>query len=116
MSKDIRRTVLNFFEEKGVYDLFGREPGKLTYNDVVDLTDRLLESEEFVDSKETKETIEGLQDDLDTANASSEDYYEKLNDAEYELGKLIDNLCESEYLAESGLVRKLKEIRADMEM
>lgn len=116
MSKDIRRTVLNFFEEKGVYDLFGREPGKLTYNDVVDLTDRLLESEEFVDSKETKETIEGLQDDLDTANASSEDYYEKLNDAEYELGKLINNLCESEYLAESGLVRKLKEIRADMEM
>lgn len=116
MSKNIRRTVLDFFEEKGIYDLFGREPGKLTYNDVVDLTDRLLESEEFVDSKETKETIEGLQDDLDTANASSEDYYEKLNDAEYELGKLINNLCESEYLAESGLVRTLKEIRADMEM
>jgi len=116
VSKDIRRTVLNFFEEKGVYDLFGREPGKLTYNDVVDLTNRLLESEEFVDSKETKETIEGLQDDLDTANASSEDYYGKLNDAEYELGVLIDSLCESEYLAQSGLVKKLKEIRADMEM
>ena len=116
LKKTVRQTVLDFFEEKGVYDLYGREPGKLTYNDVVDLTDRLLESEEFVDSKETKETIEGLQDDLDTANASSEDYYDKLNDAEYELGRLIDNLCESEYLANSGLVKKLKEIREDMEM
>ena len=116
MKKTVRQTVLDFLEEKEVYDLYGREPGKLTYNDVVDLTDRLLESEEFAYSDEAKETIEGLRDDLDTANASSEDYYDKLTDAEYELGKLIDNLCESEYLAESGLVRKLKEIREDMDM
>lgn len=116
MRKNVRQTVLDFFEEKKVYDLYGREPGKLTYNDVVDLTDRLLESEEFANSEEAKETIEGLQDDLDTANASSEDYYDKLNNAEYELGELIDSLCESEYLAQSGLVKKLKEIRADIEM
>ena len=116
MKKTVRQTVLDFFEEKGIYDLYGREPGKLTYNDVVDLTDRLFESEELAYSEETKETIEGLQDDLDTANVSSEDYYDKLTDAEYELGKLIDNLCESEYLEESGLVKKLKDIREDMDI
>ena len=116
MKKTVRQTVLDFFEEKGVYDLYGREPGKLTYNDVVDLTDRLLESEEFLDSDMAKETIEGLQDEVGMADASSEDYYDKLTEADYALKRLIDNLCESEYLEESGLVKKLKEIREDMDV
>ena len=116
MKKTVRQTVLDFFEEKGVYDLYGREPGKLTYNDVVDLTDRLLESEEFLDSEDAKETIEGLQDEVGMADASSEDYYNKLTDADYALKRLIDSLSESEYLEESGLVKKLKDIRDDLEV
>ena len=116
MKKTVRQTVLDFFEEKGVYDLYGREPGKLTYNDVVDLTDRLFESEEFLDSDMAKETIEGLQDEVGMADASSEDYYDKLTEADYALKRLIDDLCESEYLEESGLVKKLKDIRDDLEV
>lgn len=116
MKKNVRQTVLDFFEEKGIYDLYGREPGKLTYNDVVDLTDRLFESEEFLDSDMAKETIEGLQDEVGMADASSEDYYDKLTEADYALKRLIDSLCESEYLEESGLVKKLKDIRDDLEV
>ena len=116
MKKTVRQTVLDFFEEKGVYDLYGSEPGKLDYNDVVDLTNRLLESEEFLDSEDAKETIEGLQDEVGMADASSEDYYDKLTDADYALKRLIDSLSESEYLKESGLVKKLKEIREDMDV
>lgn len=116
MKKTVRQTVLDFLEEKGVYDLYGREPGKLTYNDVVDLTDRLFESEEFLDSDMAKETIEGLQDEVGMADASSEDYYDKLTEADYALKRLIDSLSESEYLEESGLVKKLKDIRDDLEV
>jgi hypothetical protein len=57
-----------------------------------------------------------LQDEVGMADASSEDYYDKLTEADYALKRLIDNLCESEYLEESGLVKKLKEIREDMDV
>lgn len=116
MRKTVRQTLIDFLEDKGLYDLYGREPGKLTYNDVVELTDRLFDSEEFVDSEETETTIEGLQDDVDMAQSESEEYYDKLNRADYELKKLIDSLSDSEYLYESRLVNKLKEIREDMDV
>lgn len=115
MKKTVRQTLLNFFEEKGAYDLYGREPGKLNYNDVVDLADRLFESEEFLDSEDAKEKIEELQDEIEMST-SSEDYYDKLIEADYALKRLIDDLSESEYLAESGLVKKLKRIREDMDV
>lgn len=116
MKKTVKQTVLDFLEEKGVYDLYGREPNKLTYSDVVDLTDRLFGAEEFLDSEMAKETIEGLEDEVGMADASSEDYYDKLVDADISLKNLIDSLSESEYLSESGLVRKLKDIRDDLEV
>ena len=116
MRKTVRQTILDFLEDKGLYDLYGRGPGKLTYNDVVELTDKLFDSEEFVDSEETETTIEGLQDDVDMAQSESEEYYDKLNRADYELKKLIDSLSDSEYLYESRLVNKLKEIREDMDV
>ena len=115
MKKTVRQTLLDFLEEKGVYDLYGRETGKLTYNDVVDLADRLFESEEFLDSEDAKGKIEELQDEIEMAT-SSEDYYDKLTEADYALKRLIDSLCESEYLEESGLVKKLKDIRDDLEV
>ena len=116
MKKTVRQTLLDFLEEKGVYDLYGREPGKLTYNDVVDLAGLLFESEEFLDSEDAKGKIEELQDEIEMTDTSSEDYYDKLTEADYALKRLIDDLSESEYLAESGLVKKLKRIREDMDV
>ena len=116
MKKTVRQTLLDFLEGKGVYDLYGREPGKLNYNDVTDLADRLFESEEFLDSEDAKGKIEELQDEIEMTDTSSEDYYDKLTEADYALKKLIDDLSESEYLAESGLVKKLKRIREDMDV
>lgn len=114
MKKTVRQTVVDFFEEKGVYDLYGRESGKLNYNDVVDLTDKLFESEEFLDLEKAKETIEDLEDEVETANASSEDYYDKLIDADKSLQKLIDNLNGNELLSKSDLIKKLKDICEDI--
>lgn len=111
MKKTVKQTVIDFLEEKGVYDLYGREPGKLTYNDVIDLTDRLFESEEFLDLETDKETIEDLEDELEMANESSDDYYNKLVNADGEIKNLIDILSENKLLPESDLVKKLKDIR-----
>jgi hypothetical protein len=116
MRKTVRQTVVDFFEDKGVYDLYGREPGKLTYSDVLDLTDKLFKSEEFSDLEIDKETIKDLEDEVDMANASSEDYYDKLVDADYELGKLIDILRGDEFLSTSDIIKKLKDIREDIDV
>lgn len=116
MKKTVKQTVVDFFEDKGVYDLYGRESGKLNYSDVVDLTDKLFESEEFLDLEKAKETIEDLEDEVETANASSEDYYDKLVSTDIALKNLIDSLSGSEVLTESDLVKKLKKVREDMDI
>lgn len=116
MRKTVRQTVVDFFEDKGVYDLYGREPGKLTYSDVLDLTDKLFESEEFSDLEIDKETIKDLEDEVEMANASSEDSYEKLVDVDMSLKKLIDILRGDELLSTSDLIKKLKDIREDIDV
>lgn len=116
MRKTVRQTVVDFFEDKGVYDLYGREPCKLTYSDVLDLTDKLFESEEFSDLEIDKETIKDLEDEVEMANASSEDSYEKLVDVDMSLKKLIDILRGDELLSTSDLIKKLKDIREDIDV
>lgn len=116
MDKTVSQIIIDFLEEKGVYDLYGREPNKLTYSDVIELESKLQGSLEFVDDEENKQKLEDLEDERDMAKSESEDYFDRLNGASEALSELINDLSDSEYLAHSGLVRKLEDIKNDLEL
>lgn len=116
IDKTVRQIIIDYWDDRGIYDLFGRDKTKLSYSDAVDLETRILDSTEFLDSESAKDEIEELKDQKDRAESDSEDALadvdyanEKIEIASDELEEIISDLKNFGYM--SSLVDKLKEVR-----
>lgn len=116
IDKTVRQIIIDYWDDLGVYDLFGRDKTKLSYSDAVDLETRILDSAEFLDSESAKDEIEELKDQRDRAESDNEDALadvdyanEKIETARDELEEIISDLKDFGYM--SSLVDKLKEVR-----
>lgn len=116
IDKTVRQIIIDYWDDLGVYDLFGRDKTKLSYSDAVDLETRILDSAEFLDSESAKDEIEELKDQRDRAESDNEDALadvdyanEKIETARDELEEIISDLKGFGYM--SSLVDKLKEVR-----
>lgn len=116
IDKTVRQIIIDYWDDLGVYDLFGRDKTKLSYSDAVDLETRILDSAEFLNSESAKDEIEELKDQRDRAESDSEDALadvdyanEKIEIASDELEEIISDLKDFGYM--SNLVDKLKEVR-----
>lgn len=116
IDKTVRQIIIDYCDDLGIYDLFGRDKTKLSYSDAVDLETRILDSAEFLDSESAKDEIERLEDQIDQAESDSEDALadveyanERIETARDELKEIISDLEDLDYM--SSLVDKLKEIR-----
>lgn len=116
IDKTVRQIIIDYWDDLGIYDLFGRDKTKLSYSDAVDLETRILDSAEFLDSESAKDEIEELKDQRDRAESDNEDALadvdyanEKIETARDELEEIISDLKDFGYM--SSLVDKLKEVR-----
>lgn len=116
IDKTVRQIIIDYWDDLGIYDLFGRDKTKLSYSDAVDLETRILDSAEFIDSESAKDEIEELKDQRDRAESDNEDALadvdyanEKIETASDELEEIISDLKDFGYM--SSLVDKLKEVR-----
>ena len=72
MKKDVKRTIIDFFEEKGLYDILGSKP--LNYSDVLDLEPSILSSLDFEYAENQSEYVQ----DLEIENSDLEERVEEL--------------------------------------
>lgn len=56
--KDIKRIIIDFFEERGVYDLLGHDSTKLSYSDVLELEQNMMKSENIDEAEELRQELE----------------------------------------------------------